>query len=309
MRRVLFVTTLAVILAASAANTAIAAEWRVPGHFATIQEAIDSPDVQAGDLILVGPGPHAGALVTKSVEIRGSGGAVINTGPPHGSGKTQGFRLLAGSHGTTISHLTFEVGLAIINGGAVNNVTVVQNRFLNAYQAVTNWGGSGWDISHNDIVNLETACGGGIGVLIGDYARKASGVVDNLVAHNKISGVLRVAPGDCGGYSGAGIVIFADFRPDGQVDPGAVALAYNRVIKNRVAIASDNPSLVDVNAFELTDTRHLPGVIYENAIGFNDFRGTASQIHLSPLALGEVNVISRNFGSNRGHGLHPSVFR
>jgi hypothetical protein len=39
--------------------------------------------------------------------------------------------------------------LAIINGEAVNNVTVVQNRFLNANQAVTNWGGSGWGISRN----------------------------------------------------------------------------------------------------------------------------------------------------------------
>jgi hypothetical protein len=306
MRRLLFVMILAGFCAA---GTATAAQWRVPGHFATIQEAIDSPDVQAGDLILVGPGPHAGALVTKSVEIRGWGGAFINTGPLHGSGKTQGFRLLAGSPGTTISHLTFEVGLAIINGAAVNNVTVVQNRFLNAYKAVTSWGGSGWDISHNDIVDLETACGGGIGVLIGDYARTPSGVLDNLVAHNKISGVLRVAPGDCGGYSGAGIVIFADFRPDGDVDPGAVALAYNRVIKNKVSVVSDNPNVVDINACELTDTRHLPGVIYENAIGFNDFRGTASQVHLSPQELGEVNAISRNFGTNRGHGLHPSVFR
>jgi hypothetical protein len=283
-----------------------AAEWNVPGHFATIQDALDSPDVMAGDVILVGPGPHAGALVTKPVEIRGVGGAVINTGPLHGTGKTQGFRLLAGSDGTTISHLTFEVGLAIINGAAINNVTVVQNRFLNTYQAVTNWGGSGWDISHNDIVDLQTACGGGIGVLVGDYAANPAGVVDNLVAHNKISGALHVAPGDCGGYSGAGIVIFADFRGG---DPGAAALAYNRVIKNTVGVVSDNPGLVDINACELTDTRHVPDVIYENTIGFNDFRGTANQIHLAPLELGEVNAISRNLGKNRGHGLHPSVFR
>ena len=89
----------------------------------------------------------------------------------------------------------------------------------------------------------------------------------------------------------------------------AVALAYNRVIKNKVSIVSDNPALVDINAFELTDTSHELGVIYENAIGFNDFRGTASQIALSPPGLAGVNLISRNFGNNRGHGLHPSVFR
>ena len=303
MRRPLFVLILAGFCAA---NTATAAEWRVPGDFATIQAAIDSPSVVAGDVILVGPGPHAGAFVTKSVEIRGEGGAVINSGPLHDSGKMQGFRLKAGSQGTTISHLTFEVGLAIINGAAVNNVTVVQNRFLNAYQAVSNWGGSGWDISHNDIVDLETACGGGIGILIGDWQATLSGVLDNLVAHNKISGTLHVSDGDCGGYAGAGIVIYADFRWGA---PGAVALAYNRVIKNKVSVVSDNPGLVDINAFEMTDTRHELGVIYENAIGFNDFRGTASQIDLSPPELAGVNLISRNFGNNRGHGLHPSVFR
>ncbi len=303
MRRWLFVTILAVLCSA---GSAVAADWKVPGHFATIQEAVDSPKVKAGDTIVVRPGAHAGALLTKSLEIRGRGAAVINDGPPHSKGK-QGFRLMAGSDGTTITNLTFEVDLAIMNGEAVNNVTVTQNRFLNAYQAVTNWGGSGWDISHNDIVDLKTACGGGIGVLIGDYDANLAGVLDNLVAHNTISGTLHVAPDDCGDYSGAGIVIYADFRePDGL---GAVALAYNRVIKNKVAVVSDNPALVDINACELTDTRHEVGVIYDNAIGFNDFRGTVSQIHLSPEELGEANAISRNFGQNRGHGLHPSVFR
>jgi hypothetical protein len=302
MRLRLFVLVLAGLCAA---NTAIAADWRVPGNFATIQEAIDSPNVKAGDTIVVRPGAHAGALLTKSVEIRGQGRAVINTGPLHDSGKTQGFRLMAGSDGATISNLTFEVDLAIINGEAVNNVTVVQNQFVNAYQAVTNWGGSGWDISHNDIVDLKTDCGGGIGILIGDWMATPSGVVDNLVAHNKISGVLHVAAGDCGGYAGSGIVLYADFRWGAD---GAVAIAYNRVIKNKVDIVSDDPTIVDINAFEMTDTRGELGVIFENAIGFNDFRGTANQIALSPETLAGVNFISRNFGTNRGHGLHPSVF-
>lgn len=309
MRRLLFAVSLAGFLAVAAVPSALAAEWRVPGDFPTIQAAVESPDVAAGDLILVGPGNHAGALLTKSVEIRGEDGAVINDGPPHSSGKTQGFRLLAGSQGTTISHLKFQVDLAIINGGAVNNVTVSHNRFLNANQAVTNWGGSGWDISHNDIVDLKTDCGGGIGVLIGDYDANPAGVVDNLVAHNKVSGTLHVAPDDCGGYSGAGIVLYADFR---WGDPGAVAIAYNRVLKNKLAVVSDTPLVVDIHAFELTDTSEEvldPPVVYGNAIGFNDFRGTAIQIDISPPELAAENTLSRNLGTNRGKGLRPSVFR
>lgn len=306
MRRLMCAVSLAGFLAAAAVPSAVAAEWRVPGDFPTIQAAVDSPDVAAGDLILVGPGNHYGALLTKSVEIRGEDGAVIDDGPPHPSGMTQGFRLFAGSQGTTISHLVFEVDLAIINGESVNNVTVSHNRFLDANQAVTNWGGSGWDISHNDIVDLKTDCGGGIGVLIGDYNANLDGVHDNLVAHNKVSGTLHVAPDDCGGYSGAGIVLYADFR---WGDPGAVAIAYNRVLKNKVAVVSDTPLVVDIHAFEMTDTRPEVGVIFENAIGFNDFRGTAIQIDISPLGLAAENTLSRNLGTSRGKGLHPSVFR
>ena len=70
---------------------------------------------------------------------------------------------------------------------------------------------------------------------------------------------------------------------------------------------------VDVVAFELTDTRDditadpFP-VIFDNAIGFNDFRGTEVQIAITPAELADYNVISRNLGDNRGHGLHPKLF-
>ena len=69
-------------------------------------------------------------------------------------------------------------------------------------------------------------------------------------------------------------------------------------------------ALVDVVAFEMTDTRddETFAVIHDNAIGFNDFRGTALQIVLTPETLADANDISRNLGENRGHGLHPSVF-
>ncbi len=59
----------------------------------------------------------------------------------------------------------------------------------------------------------------------------------------------------------------------------------------------------------MTDTRGTSVVIHDNAVGFNDFRGTAIQIDLTPDNLGQSNDISRNLGENRGHGLHPSVFK
>ncbi|MCK7483384.1 MAG: hypothetical protein M0C28_44860 [Candidatus Moduliflexus flocculans] len=70
--------------------------------------------------------------------------------------------------------------------------------------------------------------------------------------------------------------------------------------------------MVDIWAIELTDTRDIPGldylVVFDNAIGFNDFRGSPNQIALTPWDLDAYNSISRNPGETRGHGLHPKVF-
>ena len=65
--------------------------------YLTIELALD--DAVDGDTIRICPGTYAGAEVDKSVEIRGTGGAIINDGPVHGSGLIQGFRLLGGSDG------------------------------------------------------------------------------------------------------------------------------------------------------------------------------------------------------------------
>jgi hypothetical protein len=281
----------------------------VPGDFTSIQDAINDASVLAGDTIHVGPGDHAGAIVTKEVTIKGQGGARITSGPAHGSGLLQGFRLMEGSDGSTITHLTFttDVPLAIMNGEAVDDVTVTQCTFLNTIQAISNWRGLRWEITHNTITDLRTRCGGGIGILIGDYAATPGGIMDNVVSHNTINGQLNVPEDDCGGYSGSGIVIYADFR-FGRI--GATSIEFNRVVKNKVDMVSSNAALVDIVAFEMTDTREFPdnSIIKDNAIGFNDFRGTTLQVALTPPTLDTANDISRNFGDNRGQGSHPGVF-
>ena len=290
----------------------LAENWSVPDDFATIEDAINDLSVEDGDTIFVGPGEFAGTFVSKSVEIKGVDGATINTGPMHPAGLSMGFRLLAGSDGATISHLTFTTDLSIMNGEAVNDVTVTHCTFLDSIQAISNWSGSGWEISHNLIRDLRTINGGGIGILVAD--RAGGEVLDNVVSHNKIHGTLHVGENDGGGYDGSGIVLYADFRWGW---PGAEEISNNRVVKNKVGLVSDTPEVVNVHAFELTDTRDDVNadpypVIFDNVIGFNDFRGTESQIALipddEPNGLQDYNDISRNLGNNRGHGSHPSVF-
>jgi hypothetical protein len=291
-------------------NVVSADTWRVPKDFATIQEAMDSSEVVDGDTIRVGRGNHAGAYVTKAVEIEGQrwGRTTINSGPMHPAGLSMGFRLLAGSDGATISHLTFIVDLAVMNGAAVNDVSVTQCIFLNAIQAVSQWGGSGWEISHNQIVGLRTKSGGGIGVLIADSS--GGTMQDNVVSHNNIYGTLYVDPDDCGDYDGSGIALYADFRW-GRL--GTAQMSFNRVFKNKVRLVSDNPEVVDVNAFELTDTRDDENavpypVIFDNEICFNDWRGTESQMLFTPEGLEDYNKILKNFGKHRGRRPHPGHF-
>ena len=119
-----------------------------------------------------------------------------------------------------------------------------------------------------------------------------------------------MSDGDCGGYNGSGIVLYADFRWNRQ---GADAIQSNRVVKNKISLTSDTPDVVDVVAIELTEGGDPPPegepYVLNNAIGFNDMRGTILQIALTPLTLEDDNDISRNLGNNRGHGLHPSVFK
>jgi hypothetical protein len=279
------------------------ATWSVPGSFATIQEAIDSAAVAGGDTIVVGPGHFAGAYVNKKVTIRGLGQTVIDTGPLHPAGLVMGFRFLAGSDGSSLSNLDFSVDLAVMNGDGVDGVTIDHCAFTDAIQAISNWRGSGWTITHNTITDLRTSNGGGIGILIGDYSNGR--VTGNTVTHNAISGTLHVSPADGGGYNGSGIVLYADYRW-GRL--GTAAISGNDISHNAIALTSDTPAVVDVVAFEITDTRDdaaLAPVIFDNVVMFNDFRGTALQIAVTPDGLAEANVISRNLGENRGHGAHP----
>jgi hypothetical protein len=302
MKKLNMLTILISLLFLTITSVAGAAILQVPEDFITIQAAIDN--ASDGDTIRVGPGAYAGAFVTKRVEIKGEGGAIINTGPMHPAGLSMGFRLLAGSDGATISHLVFKVDLAIMNGAAVDDVTVTQCTFENTIQAISNWCGDRWEISHNKIYDLRTRNGGGIGILIADFS--GGKVTDNVVSHNVIMGTLHVDSNDGGGYDGSGIVIYADFRWGGA---GTKQMSGNRVVKNKISLVSDSPTVVDVHAFELTDTRDNVNadpypVIHGNAIGFNDFRRTVSQIALTPIELGDENEIDRNLGDNRGHGLH-----
>lgn len=301
------VTLLAATVPALAKAGKGAGICNVPKDYATIQEAVNDSDC---DIVIVGKGEWFGANVDRLVEIKGVGGAIINDGPLHWSGNNFGFALYyGGGTGSRITGFEFSSDVEFpVFAYLTDDVTVDHNIMNNSLQGVTVWKGSGWNVHHNEFIDLRTDCGGGIGIIFADFT--GGFVRNNIASHNKISGILRVDPEDCGGYDGSGIVLYADYR---WGSAGAEEISNNRVINNTISLASDTPTLVDVHAIELTDTRNdvdadpYP-VIFDNAIGFNDLRGTVMQITLTPEDLENWNDISRNLGDNRGHGLHPSLF-
>lgn len=285
------------------------ADILVPTDYPTIQAAVNA--ASPGDIIGVKKGTYAGAIITKEVTLIAMGKVIIDAGPySHAPVLRAGFLFPPdfSGNGTHIEGFQFQGtiqdGIVVPDDGKLDfpifsrgadNVTVIHNTMSDSFQGITNWHGSGWTISHNDLVNLWTICGGGIGILVGGFDGTAT-VSDNVISHNRIRGTLRVSPGDCGGYDGTGIVMFADFRAGPTF--GAVAIKDNRVVENKVSLSSDTPGTVDVVAIELTDTRDVLGVIFDNAVGFNDLQKTVMQIALTPTTLDTVNDISRNHGDS-----------
>ena len=290
--------TMALVGAAIPFAGAAGKTWMVPGDFPTIQAAIDSSRVQDGDAIAVFPRLRlAGAVVTKAVTISAIGQATVVTGPVVNALGKAGF-LFPGDgkgSGATITGLHFSgVAFPVFSRGA-DDVSVTHNTMGSPVQGVTSWAhgrwGKGWHIAFNSIWNLRTRCGGGIGILLGDYA--GGRVTGNMVVHNAIRGQVHVSASDCGGYGAPGITLFADFRYPG--DTGA-AIDGNRILKNRVFLESSRPAVVGASGIELSDTRDLGGelVIKDNGVVYNDLRGTVVPLNFTPDELATVNQVEHN---------------
>jgi len=271
--------------------------WEVPQDFATIQQAINSPDVRDGDVIEVGPGKFRGARITKSVKIRGSGYTRIVGGPRIWRGRDyeagflfRGPKAENGS-GAEIYNFIFDgVEFPIFAsqwGAVVYGVKVQNNSIENAIQGITMWHADDWDVRYNVINNLRAVSGGGIGILVGTYS--GDDAFENRVSENDITGTVTVDPADTGGYNAAGVFIVSDHR--GKKVGGLVE--GNFVSSNTISLVSDRPDVVPVVGVDITDTRGWTkrNKITENVVTNNDISGTEHDVELTPIKLDDVNNV------------------
>lgn len=230
------VLVVALALHAAAAQAAI---HQVPGRHPTIQEAIDA--AAPGDTVVVFPGRHCGAVVTKMVSLLGRGMPVIEGcagGPALGGVLRVGFLLdgAAGASpasGTRITGFRFDgAGVSSLDTAPLafgvlarfaSDVSVVGNRFQGTVQAITNTGGDRWSVTANQVRGLTLLdcadgglCGGGAGIVFqvargalaaeGGDASPANRPEGNRAAFNDVAGSI---PAGFDVFSMAGVLLMS----------------------------------------------------------------------------------------------------
>ena len=215
--------------------------------WATIQHAVDN--VSSGDTIMVAPGTYTGAIVDKGVTISGlgPGDSIIDTGVCYNSGcspayKTA-FRLDAGADGAEISDFTVNCDVNTsfyfaIFARAIDDVTIDSLEINDTVQGISNWGGSGWEITNNTITDTVAAGGGGIGILVG--ARAATSgygtCCDNLVQYNTVD-----ASASAEDYSCPAICLSYDLRYGGYLAVnGSEDISGNQILNNTITASAAN---------------------------------------------------------------------
>lgn len=177
-------------------NTAIAAQWDVPGDFATIQLAINSADV--GDTIEVDEGIYAEQVwVNKELTIQAAFGA---TPIIDGGGSANGINVLAdnvnitgltvkntliaiGISGTVSNYIAdnllednkIGIGLYNANTNTIEGNTISSNEFQGIYTI----GSSDNTINGNTMVNNQ------IGIQL-DLASNDNSIADNTIEDNEL---------------------------------------------------------------------------------------------------------------------------
>ena len=197
-------TTLAVVLLSAICSVAAAATLRVPEDFSTIQDAVNA--AAPGDRVRVGPGSWCGASVDKRVRLEGRRAPrIVGCAAPtlDGGPLRVGFLLSAAASGSEVRGFVFDgrdvgnantapLAFALFARGA-DDVVVAGNLVAGTVQAMTNSGGSGWQVDWNAVVGLtaftcDGFCGGGDAIVFQQRAPGAARAVGNSAEHNVITG-------------------------------------------------------------------------------------------------------------------------
>ena len=273
-------TTLMVILAV-VSTPAVAANLFVPGDHATIQEAVDA--AAPGDVINVGPGSFAGAVIFQTVTIIGSPGTIIDEGNPVLFGGTDAFDILfSGANGTTIRDMTFTGVIFGVFGFLADDVTVTNCVFLDTFHAVDNRQGNGWAITDN----------------VMDGFIPFTPFPNPSVANDQ-EAILVVAPAR-DNYIGNNFIRHEGFQTPGfllERNFGIILLSFGADLENNTVVGNEIEVVVP-DAFVSVGVGLIspfnPAAARNNTIVDNDLRRSLTPIFLRPNQLKKSNVVKPN---------------
>ena len=283
--------TLAAFLVLGVSITVNADTFLVPDDFATIQEAVDAANPAGGDIVMVGPGEYAGAVITNPVKIIGSGNDTRIT-----SGnflyETDAFTLdgsVFDIDGTEIKNLVIEyVGLWWgVYGYMADNVTISKVTVNDAYLAIDNQDGNGWTVVHNTVDGLVAPVDATAVIAVGIRAMGTSS--NNLIAHNYIDheGVAFTSAPGAEIWAGIGLI--------GLGDPSV----NNNVHHNQVHISVPN---VQCYNFVLADYGalyfELPVFLTDNKVHHNRSWGECAGVSFYPDEVEDYTKLHHNKWAN-----------
>lgn len=311
------ILALALVLSLSlVATTPVgAATINVPGDYSTIQAA--AGNASSGDTIVVAAGTYAGAIVDKHVAIVGAagGGSVITSGVHYGGSHptlTTAFRLDAGADGTEIRDFTIQCNagssfyFGVFSRG-VDDVTVDGLTVNDAVQGITNWGGSNWVITNNQVTDTVAAGGGGIAIFLGALPGNASPGLEvcqgNLVEANTMSSYSTEA-----GYTAPGVCLVLDIRYNSiPADlSGGEDVSNNRIVGNTITgTGNTNEVGIEIGVCgaggDAGKTAATMGIVHDNYVEDNTVH--SSDYGLYFYVVQDLTVTGNNITSCATHGI------
>lgn len=285
------------------------AEIYVPTDYATIQYAVDN--ATSGDTIIVAAGTYAGAIVDKNVTITGSSGGatIIASGVPYktGSGLCTAFRLDETADGAEIKNFTINCNSSesfyfAVFSRNVDNAIVDSLTVNDAVQAISNWGGSNWEITNNVLCDTEAAGGGGIAIFLGAYPPSYVECCGNLIQGNTITAMATAED-----YTCPGICLSLDLRYGAYDDlTGGEDVSGNQILENNItAPGALNGVGIETGVIGLegnaTKIAATLGIVHDNTVQGNTIDGADMGVYFYTVT--DLSV-QQNEITNCNEGIH-----
>ena len=138
---------------------AFAATLLVPEDYPTIQDAVDV--AEAGDVVMVGPGEYAGAVIDRVpviIEGKGKKTRIVAANDyflwPGESAFLWGIAFYGADH-VQLEDITIVSTLWSVAGTRSDRASVKGLEIVDSYQGIASWGGSSWTIEDNVLIGVK----------------------------------------------------------------------------------------------------------------------------------------------------------